>query len=113
MYCKNCGKVISDDSKYCQYCGKNIETDLSSQFFFKHKRTIILYSIWFIINLLFLMMSGFGRNYDSLNYISPFQYCNNIYDCYDFTELIIYCVLIPLIVYYIKTYKGNWFKNKT
>ena len=21
MYCKKCGKQISDDSKYCKYCG--------------------------------------------------------------------------------------------
>ena len=23
MYCKHCGKLISDDSKFCQYCGGN------------------------------------------------------------------------------------------
>lgn len=24
MYCKHCGKQISDDSSYCQYCGKEV-----------------------------------------------------------------------------------------
>lgn len=25
MYCKHCGKLITDDSTYCQYCGKGID----------------------------------------------------------------------------------------
>ena len=24
MYCKHCGKVIADDSKFCRYCGTNL-----------------------------------------------------------------------------------------
>lgn len=26
MYCKHCGKVIADDSKFCQHCGGRIDT---------------------------------------------------------------------------------------
>lgn len=24
MFCKNCGKIIDDDSKFCKYCGANL-----------------------------------------------------------------------------------------
>ena len=26
MYCRHCGKQVTDDSKYCQYCGGMLET---------------------------------------------------------------------------------------
>lgn len=29
MFCRYCGKEISDDSKFCNYCGKNLQTDSS------------------------------------------------------------------------------------
>lgn len=28
MYCKHCGKVIADDSKFCQHCGGRIDTPI-------------------------------------------------------------------------------------
>lgn len=28
MYCKHCGKVIADDSKFCQHCGGSIDTPI-------------------------------------------------------------------------------------
>lgn len=31
MYCKHCGKMISDDSKFCQHCGGNQEYVISDQ----------------------------------------------------------------------------------
>lgn len=27
MYCKNCGKEISDDSVFCQFCGKKLNDE--------------------------------------------------------------------------------------
>ncbi|MFG5604239.1 zinc-ribbon domain-containing protein, partial [Enterococcus faecalis] len=27
MYCRKCGKEITDESKYCQFCGALQETD--------------------------------------------------------------------------------------
>ena len=27
MYCKHCGKEISDDSKFCQHCGGSQSTE--------------------------------------------------------------------------------------
>lgn len=31
MYCKHCGKLISDDSSFCQYCGGKLKEELTSQ----------------------------------------------------------------------------------
>lgn len=30
MYCKYCGKEISDDSRFCQYCGKSLTSDATT-----------------------------------------------------------------------------------
>ena len=31
MFCKKCGKVISDDSLFCQYCGEQLAETISSE----------------------------------------------------------------------------------
>lgn len=31
MYCKQCGKVIDDDSKFCRYCGSSQEISVSDE----------------------------------------------------------------------------------
>ena len=71
MYCKHCGKQITDDSLYCQFCGgkqdveepteknddKNIklsvnsENKLSAMLTPQKKKYMILYLIWAIINI--------------------------------------------------------------
>ncbi|NLN82536.1 MAG: zinc ribbon domain-containing protein, partial [Clostridiales bacterium] len=28
MYCKNCGKIVDEDSLYCNNCGTRLETDM-------------------------------------------------------------------------------------
>lgn len=86
MYCKHCGKVIADDSRFCPYCGVNQITDRNTQkivyeykrgkegnskenessislFFSKYKLWIVLYTIWVIINILFLLL-GEERVYE-------------------------------------------------
>ena len=40
MYCKHCGKVIADDSKFCQHCGgkQTVESERNTRwnsFFFE------------------------------------------------------------------------------
>ena len=32
MYCKHCGKEITDDFKFCQYCGKSLESNTINYF---------------------------------------------------------------------------------
>ena len=81
MYCKHCGKHISEDSTFCQYCGGkqvddnnisdhnqniNINGNLNLshgdsllnkifQFCSKYKSICIAYAIWFILNLILLI----------------------------------------------------------
>lgn len=31
MYCKNCGKQLSDDAKFCHSCGSSVETPVTEQ----------------------------------------------------------------------------------
>ncbi len=32
MYCKNCGKIISDNSRFCQHCGTSLDQRTSEHF---------------------------------------------------------------------------------
>jgi hypothetical protein len=79
MYCKHCGKVIADDSRFCPYCGGSQIIDRYTQkivyeqkrvkegnckenessislFISKYKLWIVLYAIWVIINIIFLLL---------------------------------------------------------
>lgn len=31
MYCKYCGQIIDDDSKFCRFCGKSFENEIISK----------------------------------------------------------------------------------
>lgn len=130
MYCKHCGKQITDDSLYCQFCGgkqdveestekkgdKNVESSVSSE---KNNSILLLtplknkyltlYLIWVIINILCWM---FGKrsvyyNYDyhsPKEFFFPFTDDNYTYffdiDFYDGTEFFVYVLLIPLVIYF-------------
>ena len=83
MYCKNCGELIDDDSKFCRYCGTNqesiTETDepeqeqpkqesniveeitskVSSRLSISNK-PIIVYLIWILIHLTLLLVASEG-----------------------------------------------------
>lgn len=120
MYCKHCGKEIADDSKYCQYCGgyQGQESKSSSNGLFasfaKQKKGWILYLIWVSVNYIVYLIGNKGHQ--GWNYYTPqdtiFPFPNSGYhwfdiDSYDFSEFIIYCFIIPLIVYLVITYKNN------
>lgn len=62
MYCKFCGKEISDDSVFCQYCGKRLiertDRQLNSCPFQRFKSlskrwqiAIMLYLLWFLFSI--------------------------------------------------------------
>lgn len=96
MYCKHCGKLIADDSKFCQYCGGIQAEDKALQvhtegtfenekkkerfleflsirksFSDKTKKWLCVYIAWILLNLLFVFMKG---GYDDANYyFYPFQ----------------------------------------
>ena len=133
MYCKHCGKEIADDSKFCQHCGgkqedsfasptnnevkseepkkqekvieiPTIKTNLSDN----QKKWIGLYVAWALLNFIFIFVKG---NYDDSNrYCFPFQAAwsdDNTWDLeyYDFSEFLVYAILLPLIVFFIYKYK--------
>mgnify|MGYP006357842935 CR=1 FL=1 len=130
MYCKHCGKEIADDSKFCQHCGGKqedsfasptnnevkseepkkqekvieipiIKTNLSAN----QKKWIGIYVAWALLNFIFIFIKG---TYDGSNrYFFPFQASGrNTWDLeyYDFSEFLVYAILLPLIVFFIYKY---------
>lgn len=114
MYCKNCGKEIADDSKFCQYCGTaqitepakeqpkpapekkvveipTIKTNLSN----KAKVWIGVYAGWVLINFLCIFLNGqtLGDN----EHFYPFE--RDDLEYYDFTEFLVYAIILPLAGY--------------
>ena len=126
MYCKHCGKEIAEDSKFCQHCGKQIIEDgeslknskakISNSFLVLwssvNKKFLLLYTIWFVLNLLCLCLRE-PIKYSPKNYFFPFTENKFSYmfdvDYYDITEFIAYTILIPLVVFYVVKY---WYKPR-
>ena len=122
MYCNYCGKEIADDSKSCKYCGKELLLQHSS-ISPKKKIVFALYTIWIIINVLLLLLgeetiyeksegnyySLVGHTFNANDYFYPFTYTgyqtSHLFNVkyYDWTELLVYCLLLPLIIYVIST----------
>ena len=137
MYCKRCGKEIADDSKFCQHCGgkqedsfaspannavkseepkkqekvikmPTIKTNLSDN----QKKWIGLYVVWALLNFIFIFIKG--TDGDSSRCFFPFQayWSDDIiweWDLryYDFSEFLVYAILLPLIVFFIYKYKDK------
>ena len=134
MYCKRCGKEIADDSKFCQHCGgkqedsfaspannavkseepkkqekvikmPTIKTNLSDN----QKKWIGLYVVWALLNFIFIFIKG--TDGDSSRCFFPFQasLLGNTWDLenYDFSEFLVYAILLPLIVFFIYKYKDK------
>lgn len=126
MYCKFCGKEISDDSIYCKYCGRlqdvqdiategtdsNTSAEKNTEniqppdsFWYRwyknltRKQLVLfwLYVIWFIINLA-LLASG-DKDHDGEGFF-PFhdRYYGRSIETYGISEFIIYAVLLPLLI---------------
>ena len=135
MYCKHCGKEISDDSTFCQYCGGKQDTFLTSSkkkddkkenssssrmiieiptiktnFSEKAKWLTAGYGIWLVLNLYWLFA---GEKSDcAADYFQPFAnvpFESESY--YDISELIVYVIGLPLAVWAFmmlrKRYKGK------
>ena len=99
MYCKHCGKVIADDSKFCQHCGKSQDNSSNS---LSNKPIWIIYLIWAISNLYLLMGE---KEDDTSEYFFPSVFSDEYFswnkNYYDFFEFIIYVFIIPAILYII------------
>ncbi len=97
MYCKHCGKQITDDSLFCQFCGgrqdveaptenkesKNVESYAYSEnkqslisMTPKKKKYLILYLIWALVHILCWMFgepkSSNGWGINPQEYFYPF-----------------------------------------
>ena len=134
VFCKHCGKQITDDSLFCKYCGgkqdvevgnykdskessfridKHISVFLSE----KKKKYLLLYIIWAIIHIIFWM---YGKDYINGNYprdkFFPFtvDYRSSFFnvDYYDSTEFFVYVLLTPLILYFYVQYWHKPFMTK-
>ena len=131
MYCKHCGKEIADDSKYCQHCGDSQSQESKLEFnglfasFVKNKKIWLIYLIWLLINFV-IFISGNIQHCDihpqRAFFPFPLPPVSRLYescrydwfdiDSYDFSEFMVYCIIIPLIVYWVITYKDNIFKKE-
>lgn len=133
MYCKHCGKQITDDSLFCQFCGgkqdveaptenkesKNVESYAYSEnkqslisMTPKKKKYLILYLIWALVHILCWMFGETKVYYNGYSSLSPqthfFPFTTERYaskdffdvDFYDYTEFLVYVLLIPLVLYF-------------
>lgn len=127
MYCKHCGKEISDDSKFCQYCGGKQDVNYSTpnsihnnnddkdkkvkvveiptikiktNFSETTKWSLIAYCIWFLFNLYWLLVGG--KSYNATEIFVPFHIDGTYDDYYDITEFLVYVVGVPLAIWVIR-----------
>lgn len=125
VFCKHCGKQITDDSLYCQHCGGKQDAGMPSAKESKNKQDssshislsfltyisdnqkkyLIIYVIWVLIHIICWMFGEPNtKSFNPQNCFYPFtdeyiRYCFNI-KYYDGTEFLVYVFLIPLIVFF-------------
>jgi len=124
MYCKHCGKEISNDSYFCRYCGGS-QTDyltananeekevqqiqekvikiplVKSNLAKKTKWWIVGSGLWVVINLYWLF-AGHKRSAASehfLPFTNKFLKSGYFVEYYDITEFIVYVIGLPLIIW--------------
>ncbi|WP_366142818.1 zinc ribbon domain-containing protein [uncultured Bacteroides sp.] len=108
MFCKYCGKEISDESIYCQFCGKKLMGSsnlllirrislLLHDFKLSEKNKIIFlyYSIWLVINMILLLIEP--KSLKANLWFFPFESLE--LDDYDKSEFIIYSFLLPCLIF--------------
>ena len=59
MYCRKCGKEISENSFYCKFCGNsvkgesmNINMDVIITFLKSRTKELFIFGMWFLFNIL-------------------------------------------------------------
>lgn len=108
MYCKHCGKEITEDSTFCNHCGKSQGANCRN---ITSKPVWIVYGMWFVANLYLLMGE---KHINAFDYFFPFTvypkhdyYGDTTYSdyfdktCYDFSEFAVYVFILPAILYII------------
>lgn len=147
MYCKDCGNIIDDDSKFCRFCGAtqlvsssenhqtqklkqvevygNISANVAptfpnlTNFVAAHKKLVISYALWFLIQIVFLLAGNDGDGfwprvsqvggyytgpifgYGSRHYVEKsIEWDWSLYS-YGLSEFVIYAFIVPLLLYII------------
>ena len=104
MYCKHCGKEIDNNSSFCQYCGKKVGENEGTVVLDYKKLLITIYVIWVIINTILLII---GNSYHAPEPLENFFPSSPYLADYDVTEFILYCLIIPFVIYLIVANKDN------
>lgn len=81
MYCKKCGKEISEDCSFCPYCGCDLDNDHKLKDLLKwsslNSRIIYIYVVWILLNSLLLLLNISGYTivvYLVSTFITPLLY---------------------------------------
>ena len=137
MYCKHCGKVIADDSKFCQHCGEQQDTisdsnqsvetatdkesskgkvieipTIKTNFSDKTKWLIFGYGIWLVLNLFWLLAGD--KSSRASEYFQPFSWeFGSSMSYYDISEFIVYVIGIPLAIWGFLMYRKRYKERNT
>lgn len=121
MYCKHCGKEISEDSVFCKYCGEkqdentNTVSDsvdskseitkkpeviisipkIKSELTENQKWWILGISLWVLLHIYCLFRDG--SDIRAPDYFVPYSSSKLYY--YDFTEFLFYVFVLPLLLW--------------
>lgn len=91
MYCKHCGKEITEDSTFCNHCGKSQGKNSG----IASKPVWIIYGLWAISNLYLLMGE---KEWDCFDKFYPKTQDPFDKDYYDFSEFVVYVFLLPALI---------------
>ena len=122
MYCKYCGKEITDDSKFCSNCGKALNGSLTTELrlvcheiwskLLENKKLSYVCALWLTLNFALLLLGN-----DPVCYYPPAHYFYpeiglGEISIYDIREFIFYAFLLPFAVWLVsKLHKCYKMKN--
>lgn len=114
MYCRNCGKELSNVSNFCPECGTK-QNDFPEnkihvpKFIKEHQKLSYVYVAWFILHLSLFIFSEKTANYfypfgcELKDVFVNFPYVDfsllKYSDSYDFSELFFYTILFPIMIF--------------
>lgn len=101
IYCKNCGKEISQDASYCNFCGSKQDSKVGTIFsnFSKTSRiALVLTGIWAVCHLVLLYSDNPGKDYiDDEVWLLDTNFSD--YYAYGNGEFVFYALFLPVIAW--------------